>query len=99
MEHLPKKKKKVKNCFCGHCVISWHANKLSTSCKNALDKVVKIINFVKSRLLNNRLLKIPCEAMERVHTYIFFLRAEVRWLSRGKILTGIFEVFSDTISN
>ncbi|XP_026819637.1 zinc finger BED domain-containing protein 5-like [Rhopalosiphum maidis] len=52
---------------------------------------VKIINFIKSRPLQNRLFKILCEDMGSVHTSLL-LHTEVRWLSRGKILTRIFEL-------
>jgi len=98
----------AKNCSSSHCMIHRQAlaEKLSISFKKALDEVVKIINFIKSRPLQNRLFKILCEGMGSVHTSLL-LHTEVRWLSRGKILTRIFELIGtryvpfywNTISN
>ncbi|XP_050058667.1 zinc finger BED domain-containing protein 5-like [Aphis gossypii] len=84
----------AKNCSSSHCMIhrqALAAKKLSVSFKKALDEVVKIINFIKSRPLQNRLFKILCEDMGSVHTSLL-LHTEVRWLFRGKILTRIFEL-------
>lgn len=67
------------------------AKKLSSSYKNALDEGIKIINFLKSRPLNNRLFKIFCVEIRSIDTSLL-LHTEVRWLSRGKILTRFLEL-------
>jgi hypothetical protein len=84
----------AKNCSSSHCMIHRQglaAKTLSLSYKNALDEVIKIINFIKSRPLNNRSFKILCEEIGSVHTSLL-LHAEVRWLSQGKILTSFLEL-------
>lgn len=48
------------------------------------------MNFVKSRVLQNHLFEILREGMGSVHNSRL-LHAEVEWLSRGTILTRIFE--------
>ena len=47
-----------------------------------LDEAVKIVNLIKSRALNTHLFSILCNEM--------LLHAEVRWLSRGKVLTRLY---------
>ena len=56
-----------------------------------LDEAVKIVNYIKSRALNSRLFKIMCEEMGANHTQLL-LHSEVRWLSRGRVLTRLFEM-------
>ena len=65
--------------------------KMPPSLKEVLDESVKIINFIKSRPKNTRLFKMLCEDMGSQHTSLL-LRTEVRWLSRGKTLTRLFEM-------
>jgi len=77
-----------------HCSI--HREALATKTmapelKNVLDRAVLIINFIKSRPLQARLFEILCKEMCRSHTALLF-HAEVRWLSRGKVLTRLVEL-------
>ena len=64
------------------------------SVKEVLDESVKIINVIKSRPKNTRLCKMLCEDMGSLHTSLL-LHTEVRWLSRGKTLTRLFEMKPD----
>ncbi|XP_031337243.1 zinc finger BED domain-containing protein 5-like [Photinus pyralis] len=87
-------KQVAKNCTSSHCVIHRQAlvsKKMPIDLKNTLDEVVKIINFIKSRPLNNRVFKILCDDMGSLHSSLL-LHTEVRWLSRGKILVRFFEL-------
>ena len=87
-------KQKVKECSSSHCVLHRHAlagKKMPPSLKEVLDESVKIINFIKSRPKNTRLFKMLCEDMGSLHTSLL-LHTEVRWLSRGKTLTRLFEM-------
>ena len=84
----------VPNCSSSHCVLHRHAlvcKKISIDMKTVLDEAVQIVNFIKSRPLQSRLFKIICEDMESQHTTLL-LHSEVRWLSRGKVLSRVFEL-------
>ena len=59
--------------------------------RTVLDEAVQIVNFVKCRPQQSRLLKIICEDMGSQHTTLF-LHAEVWWLLRGKTLVRVFEL-------
>lgn len=51
-----------------------------------LEQCVKMINYIKSRPLKSRLFSQLCQAMESKYESLL-LHTEVRWLSRGKILS------------
>ena len=77
-----------------HCLLYRHAlavKTMPTSLKNVLDQAVQIINYIKARPHQSRLLKILCEEMGAQHTALL-LNTEVRWLSRGKVLVRLFEL-------
>ncbi|XP_063049261.1 zinc finger BED domain-containing protein 5-like [Engraulis encrasicolus] len=77
-----------------HCSIhreALAAKGMPTELKNVLDTTVKIVNFVKVRPLNNRIFTALCNEMGSDHTSLL-LHTEVRWLSRGKVLTRLFEL-------
>ncbi|XP_041849953.1 zinc finger BED domain-containing protein 5-like [Melanotaenia boesemani] len=77
-----------------HCCIHREqlaAKKMPQSLKSVLDESVKIVNMIKGKSLNTRLFKTLCEEMGSEHTKLLF-HTEVRWLSRGKVLTRLFEL-------
>lgn len=76
----------AKNCSNNYCILHRQAlaiKKMPIPLKNVLDEAVKIINFVKSRLLNTKLFTILCEDMGDIHKALLY-HIEVRWLFEGK---------------
>jgi len=56
-----------------------------------LNDAVKLVNFIKARPLNSTLFTLLCNEMGREHKALL-LHAEVRWLSRSKVLTSLSEL-------
>ncbi|XP_054276637.1 zinc finger BED domain-containing protein 5-like [Macrosteles quadrilineatus] len=77
-----------------HCCLHREAL-VSKNCPESLKKVlsqaVKTVNFIKARALHSRLFAILCDDMGSLHRQLL-LHTEVRWLSRGKVLTRLFEL-------
>jgi hypothetical protein len=72
--------------------------------KTALIEAVKVVNFTKSKATNSRLFSILCNEM--ASEYDKLLHTEVRWLSRGNVLSHLLELrsevqifLSDTVSD
>lgn len=87
-------KEKARACDSSHCILHRHAlamKKMSAPLKEVLDESVKIINFIKSRPKNSRLFKALCDEMGSQHSTLL-LHTEVRWLSRGKALSRLFDL-------
>ena len=53
--------------------------------------VIKVVNYVKSSALNTRLFSKLCKDMDADHT-AFLYYTQVRWLSKGNMLSRIFEL-------
>ena len=53
--------------------------------------VIKVVNYVKSSALNTRLFSKLCKNMDADHTAILY-HTQVRWLSKGNMLSCIFEL-------
>ncbi|KAK3525868.1 hypothetical protein QTP70_010922 [Hemibagrus guttatus] len=58
---------------------------------SVLIDVVKVINHIKAHALNSRLFEQLCEEMDTENRCLL-LYTEIRWLSRGKSLTRVFEL-------
>jgi hypothetical protein len=85
-------KRVAHNCTSTHCFIhreSLVSRSLSKELGDVLTEVVKMVNFVKSSALNSRLFKALCEDMGADYKQLL-LHAEVRWLSRGKVLSRVY---------
>jgi hypothetical protein len=77
-----------------HCIIHREglaSRDLEPKLHSVLREAVKVVNFVKSRPLNSRLLAILCEEIQAGHKSPL-LHSEVRWLSRGKVLKRLVEL-------
>ncbi|XP_019285408.2 zinc finger MYM-type protein 6 isoform X4 [Panthera pardus] len=77
-----------------HCFIHREhlaAEKLSPCLHKILLQSAQILSFIKSNASNSRMLTILCEEMGPEHVNLP-LHAEVRWISRGRILTRLFEL-------
>ena len=80
-----------------HCSIHREAlacKAMTATLKTVLDQSVKVVNFIKARALNLRLFSIICSEMGSEHNTLLLL-TEVRWLSRGKVLSRLFELRSE----
>lgn len=85
-------KEKAPHCLVFHCMVHRHALAGKHLCKDlneTLKTVVKIVNFIKARPLNRRIFAQLCE--DETHQTLL-LHTEVRWLSRGKVLTRFMEL-------
>ena len=71
-----------------------HNFHLSDRLKDVLDTTVKMVNFVKARLLNSCVFSALCNDMGS-NNVTLLKHTEVRWLSRGKVLTRFFELRND----
>nr|XP_027201527.1 zinc finger BED domain-containing protein 5-like [Dermatophagoides pteronyssinus] len=77
-----------------HCFLHREAlvtKVLPSNLKIVLEQSVKMVNYIKSRPLKNRLFSKLCQAMEAKHQSLL-LHTEVRWLSRGKVLSRVLEL-------
>lgn len=77
-----------------HCCIhrqSLASKNLPGYLKVVLEEAIKVVNFIKSRPLNSRCFQALCHEMESIHSTLIF-HTEVRWLSRGKVLSRLFEL-------
>uniref|UniRef100_A0A8C4RV02 Uncharacterized protein n=1 Tax=Erpetoichthys calabaricus TaxID=27687 RepID=A0A8C4RV02_ERPCA len=77
-----------------HCILHRHAlasKRMSEILHETLNNAVKIINYIKSRPLNERLFRQLCQEIGSDHKTLLF-HIEVRWLSRRKVLMRIFEL-------
>ena len=67
------------------------AKGMPDSLKDVLDTTVKMVNFVNARPLNSHVFSALCNDMGNDHVTLLQY-TEVRWLSRGKVLTCFFEL-------
>ncbi len=77
-----------------HCIIHREAlasRQLSPTLNDVLSEVVIVVNYIKTRPLKSRLFSALCEEMGANHTAVLF-HSEARWLSRGKVLSRVFEL-------
>ena len=77
-----------------HCIIhreSLACKTLDPDLNGVLDVGIKIVNFIKSRSLLTRLFTTLCDEMSSHHKSLL-LHSEVRWLSRAKVLTRLYEL-------
>lgn len=76
-----------------HCFLHREAlasKKLHPKLKDVLQTAIKIVNAIKAGALSSRLFTSLCTEMGSEHQHL--LHSEVRWLSRGKLLTRVLEL-------
>ena len=61
-----------------------------------LNQVVEIVNYIKSRPIKSRLFEELCKSMDSQHVRLL-VHTDVRWLSRGRVLTRVHELQKELI--
>lgn len=77
-----------------HCSIHREAlavKKMPDELKSVFDSAVKTVNFIKARLMHSCLFHVLCDELGSEHVQLL-LHTEMRWLSRGKVLSRLFEL-------
>ena len=87
-------KRVAPHCKIIHCILhrqALAARKLSPELNNVLSISIKIINQIKARALNSRLFQKLCDDNDESYKTLL-LHTEVRWLSRGKALSRLYQL-------
>ena len=77
-----------------HCILhreNLSSKKLSPELNDVLNGAVKIVTDICGRALHSRLFEALCDSIGSQHHHLLF-HVEVRWLSRGRVLTRLFEL-------
>jgi len=83
-----------------HCFLHREAlvsKTIGDELKAVLDDVVKMVNYIKSRPVKSRLFTKLCDDMDASHTTLI-LHTEVRWLSRGRVLSRVLELKDEMLA-
>lgn len=78
-----------------HCFIhreALAAKSMPSKFKTVLEDSIKIINFIKAKFLNSRIFSLLMGNEQKQ-----LLHSEVLWLSRGKVLTSLFELRQEAL--
>ncbi|CAG5015817.1 unnamed protein product [Parnassius apollo] len=92
-------KEKNPNVITIHCFIhrqALAAKTLPNELYDVLKLCIKIVNYIKKSALNTRLFAALCEDLGTEHKTLLF-HTEVRWLSKGNMLTRLFELRDEVI--
>jgi len=87
-------KQKNSKIYVNHCFLHREVlivKTLPTDLKSVLTSVVNMVNYIKARPLKSRIFKQLCLAMEAKYEGLL-LHTEIRWLSRGKVLSRVIEL-------
>ena len=87
-------KKEAPSLVVVHCHLHRHAlaaQTLPSRLLEALNFAVKAVNFIRAQALNHRLFKILCQELGSEHDVLLY-HTDVRWLSRGRVLTRVMEL-------
>lgn len=97
---VPIAQKQNPNIIHTHCFIHREAliaKTLGSEIKSVLDMVVKIVNYIKMRPLKCRQFEKLCVGMEAEHSTLI-QHTEIRWLSRGKVLSRFYELREELLT-
>ena len=76
-----------------HCLIQCEelaSQQLSGDLNGVLKAVVKTVSFIKAKPLKARLFQRLCDKLGEHNNFLFYCNA--RWLSKGKVLLGVYEL-------
>ena len=93
-------KDKAPNVQWTHCFLHKQAlvaKSLSEELHDTLNCVIKCVNYIKARPLNQRLFSCLCDEMGADHIGLL-LHTEVRWLSRGQVLKRVYELPEEIVT-
>ncbi len=82
-----------------HCTIhrqALAAKRMPNDLRNILDEAVKMVNLIKARPLNARHFHVLCDELG-AHYKQLLLHTEVRWLSRGRVLSQLFDLREEAL--
>ena len=87
-------KKQNENVVVPHCFL--HREELVTKTlgdklREVLNQAVELVNYIKTRPVESRLLEQLCSNMDSQHRRLL-LHSKVRWLSKGKVLNRVYEL-------
>lgn len=77
-----------------HCMIHRKVlacKQLSPELNNVMTDVIATVNYIKTRPVKAWIFSALCEEMGADYTAVLF-HSESRWLSRGKVLSRVFEL-------
>ena len=66
-------------------------NNASAIFENFLNEIVNVVNYIRGRAQKHKMSTKLCEGMEASYKRLL-LYSEVRWLSRGRVLSKVFEL-------
>ena len=96
---ITKAKEQNPNIVTNHCILhreSLVAKTMPPELAEVLDQSVQVVNYIKSRPLKSRLFSQLCAEMGADHQSLL-LHTEVRWLSRGKVLSRLYELREEVL--
>nr|XP_022909864.1 protein FAM200A-like [Onthophagus taurus] len=92
-------KEQMPNACWMHCFLhrqALAAKTLPQEYSQVLNIIINIVNSIKGKALQTRLFRIICEDMGALHRNLLY-HTEVRWLSKGKVLTRVVELRAELL--
>ena len=90
-------KNKIPDAMIYQCMLHRHthmAKNLPENLKNTLSNAVKTVNYVRGRAIVHCLFHASCKVIGSLHTILLF-HTEVRWLSRGQMLSRVYKLHEE----
>ena len=91
---IAKIKQKSLNAVGTHCVIHREAlasKTLTSAMKDKIAIAIRVVNFIKARATNTRLLNHLCKGMDSVYETLLF-HTSVHWLSKSNMLAPVYDM-------